>query len=338
MPIFLLHRPRFFPKEHTMSSLAYINARATSAVDARIPLTDEENALIEQTETPIVSVAGFPVVDTQWHDREREKRIRENGSRLALYRKDVQDVTAELAARDIVPLAVLPSSAWKRICDNAGIYRLFVNERGEVGIHDFWSSAGDRQRFEAGWSLVCLLTFVASFSAMIAVARLVTPSSHREDLALLALPMLLISAALGTGAATAYVSRSICRFVNRASHKELLALCFPAYTDGTHPGLQKIALTRARIALPEPPPEVTALLARARGLELFTAAEPDAIRFVESPTDLLNRLRKEHEERLRADPIIYLQHGSAVAIIAQFGDFPIEQRVVDEVLGASYLP
>ena len=58
------------------------------------------------------------------------------------------------------------------------------------------------------------------------------------------------------------------------------------------------------------------------------AAVPEAIGFEKAPSTLFG---EEYDRRVAAgiyDPIVYHEHGSAVAIIAQFGDFPIEKEAV----------
>ena len=116
-------------------------------------------------------------------------------------------------------------------------------------------------------------------------------------------------------------------------------------------GVSENGNLRARIILPEPPAEVVATLLNAKGLKLKVAAVAEAIAFSEAPEKILgrerddrlfeqwerDRLEKMREERLLKDPIVYHEHGSAVAVIAQFGDFPVEQRVVDEVVNSEYL-
>jgi hypothetical protein len=116
----------------------------------------------------------------------------------------------------------------------------------------------------------------------------------------------------------------------------------------------KTASTRdaimANLILPAPPPEVAAILVKAKDMSLQTAAVSDAIEFAETPTELLNRSKekdagpgkpfrgfKSYEEWLAKCPIIYTEQGTATAVIAQFGDFPIEKAVVDAVVKSDKL-
>lgn len=57
----------------------------------------------------------------------------------------------------------------------------------------------------------------------------------------------------------------------------------------------------------------------------------------------LERLREQEERRrqqlarIQSDPIVYVEHGSAIAIVAQYGDFPIEQQVIEKVMNSIHL-
>lgn len=96
----------------------------------------------------------------------------------------------------------------------------------------------------------------------------------------------------------------------------------------------------AHLVMPTPPEDVAATLLKARDLDLKVATVAEAISFKETPTELYRRVTAEREaiaKRLRDDPIIYFEHGGAVAIIAQFGLFPVEIEVVNRILSAENL-
>jgi hypothetical protein len=47
---------------------------------------------------------------------------------------------------------------------------------------------------------------------------------------------------------------------------------------------------------------------------------------------------KTNQQALRdSDPIAYVRRGTAVAIIAQYGDFPIEKEVMLQVINSEHL-
>lgn len=105
------------------------------------------------------------------------------------------------------------------------------------------------------------------------------------------------------------------------------------------------------VILPTPPQEIVDILVKARGLSpLKTAAVPEAIRFAETPTEIYNYAATDpkdiwarqqgyadYKDWVKRDPIVYHEHGTATAIIAQFGDFPIEKKVVEIVMDSDDL-
>lgn len=105
----------------------------------------------------------------------------------------------------------------------------------------------------------------------------------------------------------------------------------------------------ASLVLPTPPADVAAILLKAKALDLHVAAEPEAVQFVETPTELWNNTKHPKDEWARRqgyadyadwvkrDPIVFHQEGTAAAVIAQFGDFPIEKKVVDLVMAGDNL-
>lgn len=99
--------------------------------------------------------------------------------------------------------------------------------------------------------------------------------------------------------------------------------------------------TAATVILPQPPADVAAKLIATTnaGLKLKVAAEAGAIGFKESLGDLRKQALSEEARRIAAmaDPIIYTEEGTATAIIAQFGDFPIERAVVEAVVSSANL-
>lgn len=115
-----------------------------------------------------------------------------------------------------------------------------------------------------------------------------------------------------------------------------LKRCFP--TQESKDGVGAVAT----LVLPVPPADVIDTLVKLSraGVAMKTAAVAEAIAFKESIPQLrrLEMARREEEARrleaLRADPIVYTEHGGVAAVVAQFGDFPIEMEVVDAVVAA----
>jgi hypothetical protein len=122
----------------------------------------------------------------------------------------------------------------------------------------------------------------------------------------------------------------------KADWKRMVAHLFPdgySYNHGRHP------LTPV---LPEAPREVVDVLRKLKGnlsRELQTAVVPEALGFKENLDDVRGTvLRQMAEERrvtlLSRDPIVLAPFRNSVAVVAQFGDFPVEKAVVDAAVEA----
>lgn len=106
--------------------------------------------------------------------------------------------------------------------------------------------------------------------------------------------------------------------------------------------------TPVRINLPVPPDDVVDVLCRVRDMEPKTAAVPEAISFADGAATVIarhhqarveaERKEREYQEWLKNDPIVYVEKDGATGIVAQFGDFPIEQEVVEAVSKTEFFP
>lgn len=101
------------------------------------------------------------------------------------------------------------------------------------------------------------------------------------------------------------------------------------------------------VTLPEPPQDVVEILVATKGMYPQTVAVPEAFLLAPSPQQLLTEAFREQFHRetteraaraYRHDPIVYVREGPAVAIVAQFGDFPIEKAMMDRIAGEDLLP
>ena len=106
----------------------------------------------------------------------------------------------------------------------------------------------------------------------------------------------------------------------------------------------------ATLILPDPPEAVATILCKAQALPLKVAAVAEAISFVEKPSEIVKRSSvnpkdlwaqaqgyEDYKDWVKRDPIVFYECGTATAIIAQFGDFPIEKEVVDAVMATNDL-
>jgi len=98
---------------------------------------------------------------------------------------------------------------------------------------------------------------------------------------------------------------------------------------------------KATLILPDPPADVSSVLCKAQSLSLKVAAVAEAVNFAEKPSEIAKTANvnpkdlwaqqqgyADYADWLKRDPIIFTEQDTAVAVIAQFGDFPIEKEVV----------
>lgn len=127
---------------------------------------------------------------------------------------------------------------------------------------------------------------------------------------------------------------------NKAKHLDVLRSLFPDNVS-VDPANQRITPI-----LPNPPQDVVETLLKVQKRKLSVTAVPDAISFAETreqiwqgrgtPKDIWAREQgyEDYADWVKRDPIIFTEEGNAAAIIAQFGDFPIEKELVDKVVNA----
>lgn len=119
------------------------------------------------------------------------------------------------------------------------------------------------------------------------------------------------------------------------------------FPDGRSPASSSL---RATLILPDPPADVAEVLCKVQALTLTVAAVGDAIKFAEKPSELAKKSKvnpkdlwaqeqgyEDYADWLKRDPIIFTEHETAAAVIAQFGDFPIEKAAVDAVVASDAL-
>lgn len=293
------------------------------------------NAVVEQPRvTPSVSiVAGFRVAAPA---RENETWANERAS----YKNSAREVRERLAAHGITPLAVLPTTWWREMVSTKGLFDLQPDPAGRVrvGVEEE-AKLADRARY--GVMMISLIAggltaASAMFMPTFAHPVLYVPYFFAMAFAVFVMFGILHSEREGNlvnqfmswSCASLYVLFSGGR--EKAMHRLLRAS-----------GNDRRA-TNVSIRLPEPPQDVaeTLLKATRTGYTLNVAAEPGAVGFAKSPASIIaERMRKESSEReaerarLRAlDPIIYVEHGSATAIIAQFGEFPMEKELIETIV------
>lgn len=274
-------------------------------------------------------IAGLAVNDHAAARNALDCALQERRKAVETFCDDRIQAEAKLKELGITPLAILPKTAWGRICAESGLYRLSPDKDGKVPVNV--KSLMKEFDNRCAW--------LGIFGALIPIA-----------------PVCVICfTILSDGYAVASEIAAILLFLamkrkslpfESISHAELLQVYFPG---GVSPKNSKALAT---LVLPQPPQDVAETLVRAESLKLMVAAVGEAIAFEETPSQIIGRERERlaelrraqlaeekraERERIALDPIIYHEHGSAVAVIAQFGEFPVEQCVVDEIVNSEQL-
>ena len=298
-------------------------------------------------------VAGLRVISNAARDAEVDTVSAERMDRLLRYRSDSELVTQKLERVGVKPLAVLPLSAWEHIADKAGLYRF--QPKGDtvrVGNTDAilnlaWEKAREEARAEMKLNHTRLKQLLFKYLGVAAAIGSIPAGLYFGSFT-----------AFGITAVCGFMSFGVSEFLGMPSDgslrpkfkAHLKAFVDEQYQAGTLPKylwpdmVESSKGAQVRISFPEPPEDVQKRLIaaeRAR-LPLHIAIVPDAISFRENP---VNAILKEQDARwaaeraasLSQDPIAYVVEGFAVAVIDQYGDFPIEREVINEVVNSEHL-
>lgn len=350
------------------SSLAYVGAAAEAALSREVESpTVPAEARVRAGKARLKIVAGLTVDDAAAAEREIDAGLQKRKQQIEEYTTDRARLERRLEDLDLVPLAILPTRAWRRICFEANLYRLQPTEDGRVAASSSMLNETYRQRYLSSESSVACSNWGTLLGAVSIIASSVGFGlflNSWEAFWLCGAASIIPSCILGW--ATGAIAEKVLE--NRIAQDSLLRqrafenLPVSKQCEHLFPG--KISPRDSKmmigIKLPEPPIDVAEILLKARRLDLKVAVTSEAICFTESFHQMFldedARVRKEKarlaeeaqrrfqaqvEERRRAailaDPIVYYEHGAAVAILAQFGDFPIEQAVVDMVMNSEQL-
>jgi len=338
----------------TKTTFAYIND--LFAAEGPVP----ERLLAEAKTKAIKVVGGFRWMDQKILDK---AQISAKTERLAVYKNFLRQrdvLKRQLEVAGVNALAFVPTKAWNDICKQSKLLMFSPNKEGKVmlsnnlvtearalstGIFNWLSGL----YFGVGmllpvslnalfstyhpwghlWSTWATGEIVGYFVSMFIVGLLST-------LALL----ILTCPFSGPQSDFAWFKNRMTASILRTWSKDSTTLSryfVPADNwRGVHVPIQ----------LPTPPDEVIEVLKRAENFPLSIAAVPEAVSFLGAEHILLEESDRQAKEEaielqrlraLRSDPIVTTQIQGVVAVIAQFGDFPIEKEVVDLVSKTDYL-
>jgi hypothetical protein len=256
----------------------------------------------------LTTIAGFEV-----HDKKREARILGEGVKkriadLAQYMRDVEWLHAQLKARGVTPLAIVPLMAWRKCCTASGLF--FCDSR------------------QASLNLGLIVSHLVRGAGSQVPARAQLLERLKRE----------------------YTPQQLLHLMAHQGHR------LGEYR--AHPSLP------VQITLPTPPQDVVDVLVKVQDLHPKTVAEFSAIMLAPTMETICERIvaqafggivgsghvggavasrpagvvfdnasaraagYEDYEDWRRRCPIISVEHGLANAVVAQFGNFPIEQDVV----------
>jgi hypothetical protein len=306
------------------TDFAYIDDAVSSACERELksPTVPRDGLKVKATKV----IAGFHIYDAKEEDRLLAERVEHRRGAVERFQADRDVAAAECTKRGIVPLAIVPVDAWARICTATTLYRLSPGEGGRVGFAaDAFSGIKVERRMTGEQQVEWLAKNNWPAFVLRLFPKLVSVEQHDAQ----NLWGGVGGANFGGGGGGGGSGLALVVLQQQAMMmQQLAAQSFPNSYQAT-------------LVMPTPPADIAEILLKANDIpELKVAAVADAIAFKETPTQLFRNVRSAEEavaRMLREDPIVYFERGTAAAIIAQFGDFPVERQVVDRIITAENL-
>jgi hypothetical protein len=279
-----------------------------------------------------------------------KRQIDQMSREATSYAQAREEAKESLKRAGIEPIGFVPTAWWNKILAESGLV-VSRGGSGDVGISRSLTNKAARAagRFSLlFFGLFLVGSIVGFYQAALAMGY---PSFHKTDMDAFMFGII----GLGVGVAGVFVmlNGGPLSLVHRAAawtyvllrggERRLRKAFLKNFDESTHDS----DAIRVRATLPTPPAEVATVLLKMREAKhlrsnMGVAAEPQAWHLEQS---LANRIamrlsddvearRAAMREAIRLDPIIFYQFGEVVAVVAQFGDFPIEKEVVDKVVEA----
>lgn len=320
-------------------------------------------------------IAGLTVISDDEPVAEYRSKLKERRHVLKRYLADKEKVVEQLKAVDIEPLAVLPKSAWERLCEEAKFYRFRPAKDGTVfadglllkilrnSVEENCASIVKRRnlanlsRFQRvrPWSLLVFGLACFSLWAYFEVYRPDKAAQWNSVLMLFGTLSVIIGAWCGfsnqnkrLSVEDAFKEKPPEWYVQQIvqQHKrKLKQMLWPNRREPDLTNSERDERIRLKLELPLPPQETQAILLRAEGLRLSLHVAAVGRAIAVSTKNLVASLLKEKERQdtearrlaMQHDPIVYVEQGFAVAIIAQYGEFKAEQELIDKIVGSVQL-
>lgn len=269
------------------------------------------------------------------------------------YARHRDELKGRLESIGITPLAFVPTKTWGEIVGQSGLVDItlstYSNRHNQVGIRkdgseDMVSAVLNMVRITV--ALIALLPVVA-LTLHAVVAGL--PASHQSDPAVLDFFLIGVVASIVTGVVCGFFYERFVKLWSRVYVRSVGENTVKARHLTAAVSSDSDTITDYR--LPDPPEAEAEILAKLNQSvnqeqnfqRVAVAAVPEAVtlstpvhqmvaaRVTRFVMDKRAARRQKMEDWL--DPIVYVTSGDAVAIVAQFGEFPIEKEVVDRVVG-----
>lgn len=346
-----------------MSGLLLLQSAAAEAVERH--RTHPAN-YVRQDRGSVVRIAGIETLDP--------RAISDYETRLDLYGEDADALRVGLGQRGVTFLAILPKVAWQNIAQESNLYRFNPDPDGAVPVSTaILDTVGERSMEMLGRRSLATLVAGAGVSGI--AGFLLGTTMLSAGFALIPGTLALIAGGYVAGkiAQARYCKDELPNPDALARlETELIRKAFAGPADTffrqlwPKEGVTDPKLT-LRVRLPPAPFDAQANLATAyaAGYQLTLYAVDEAVSFELDPAEAFiahrskrwkeaskawqKKLAEERAERearraeaqARAaarrlnDPIVVVEHESAVAIIVQYGDYPIEQAVVERVLAST---
>lgn len=293
------------------------------------------------------TVAGFKVVSNANRDADVDADAAGMTDRLLRYRSDKSLLTAKLSRAGIEPIAIMPRTAWERICDCEKLFRfqpkgdkvfatsekllVEINKAVDIAAVPIRKGRNNTCRVVVLGLLIGVATFTVFCDAPWWVYALETACA-------------LVIIGFGYGINLDYPDASVRRELQGVVLNDMLAklesesgiapLLWPNLREQDAGNKGCVSLQ-----LPEPTLGVQDKLVRLEKARLpVQIAAVNGAFGVSAKIDNLHieSYAKDSSDCVR-DPIIYVTEGSAVAIVEQYGDFSIEQDVITEVINSVHL-
>jgi hypothetical protein len=355
------------------TNLTQLDRTVRAAIDLEFgnPAAPETLAELGIAPQRLRVISGIEVVSNAKRDAAVDPAAESRLQRLQTFRGDEAALVAKLRAHDIEPLAVVPITAWDRLCTEAKLFR-FVPKGDIVRVDPEQNNivAGAQKLVDTTVvkrTVIAELTVIAAFigtfgyflmagTAAISASSFTSAILNAVVVGLMTGLILVMYVIPGSALQRKWLDAHIRALVgHHAKAGTLPEQLWPEYHEPPLPAARKTrskklktpidTATQLTIALPVAPDDVQKRLVRSEnlGLPLQLAVVGEAISFKEDVAEALigNRAYWENYWRARSeaqnDPIVFVIHGTAVGVLAQYGDFPIEQEVVTKVVNSIHL-